>query len=82
MVYIHLGAEVSICSDEVIGIFDYKLSEFPLFQEYIDSARWENRIFVIEGETKSVVITLKKLYFTPVSRSTLARRCKKVSFQM
>lgn len=72
--FLHLGADVSIYSDEVIGIFDIKLVSSPTFREFLDVARWNDSIHIIDRKSKSIVITEKGVYYSPVSRATLARR--------
>jgi hypothetical protein len=68
-----------VFSGDVIGIFDYKLTSISSFREFIDASEWKDQIFSIEGLTKSVVVTLDRIYFTPVSRATLVRRWKRYS---
>ena len=79
--YLHLGSEVSVYSGDIIGIFDYELSKTPSFQEFIHGAEWQNIIHTLEGKTKSVVVALDKIYYSPVSRATLVKRWKRYSKQ-
>lgn len=75
--YLHLGSDVSVFADDVVGIFDYKLRSTVTFKEFIDAARWDTRIRKVEGETKAVVVTKRAVYLVPVSRTTLVRRWQK-----
>ncbi|MDD2282655.1 MAG: DUF370 domain-containing protein [Eubacteriales bacterium] len=75
--FLHLGAEVSVYAGDVIGIFDYRLSGFDSFKEFLAFSKWSSQVFVLEGKTKSIVITNDKIYLTPVSRATLVRRWEK-----
>ena len=72
--YLHLGAGVTICLKELIGIFDYGLVNSVANQEYWQTAQWDNKITALEGKAKSIVVTEKKIYVVPVSRTTLTRR--------
>lgn len=75
--YLHLGADISIIADEIIGIFDYDLVNFPCFKELLELAQWNNTVVKMEGKTKSIVLTQDRLYLVPLSRATLAKRWDK-----
>ncbi|MDD4657514.1 MAG: DUF370 domain-containing protein [Eubacteriales bacterium] len=72
--FLHLGAEVSVYGGDIIGIFDYRLSEFDSFKEFLTFSEWNSQVVILEGKTKSIVITDGKIFLTPVSRATLVRR--------
>lgn len=72
--FLHLGAEVSVYAGDLIGILDYRLSEFDSFKEFLAFSEWNSQVVILEGKTKSIVITDGKIYLTPVSRATLVRR--------
>jgi hypothetical protein len=72
--FLHLGAEVSVYGGDIVGIFDYRLSEFESFQEFLTFSQWNSEIVTLEGKTKSIVISQGKIYLTPVTPSTLVRR--------
>ena len=75
--YLHLGAEVSVIADDVIGIFDYGLINSPSVKELVELCEWNNTVVRIEGKPKSIIITQDQLYLVPLSRGTLARRWDK-----
>ncbi|MGI6365733.1 MAG: extracellular matrix regulator RemB [Bacillota bacterium] len=75
--YLHLGADISVIADDIIGIFDYDLIHLPYFKELLELAEWNNSVVRMEGKTKSVVLTQDQLYLVPLSRATLARRWEK-----
>jgi len=72
--FLHLGADISIYAGEVIGIFDYGLIESDSFREFIELAQWNDKIYKLDGEPKSVVLTANRIYYVSVSRATLAKR--------
>lgn len=73
--FLHLGADVSVYSRDIIGIFDFRLTETQAFAQYLSFARWGSKIVVVEEKTKSVVVTAKGIYLSPIAKATLARRC-------
>lgn len=72
---LHLGAEVSVHSEDIIGIFDYRLTETASFAEYLSFAEWNSKVVFVGEKIKSVVITEGQIYMSPISKATLARRC-------
>lgn len=72
---LHLGAEVSVHLSSIIGIFDYRLTETASFAEYLSFAKWNSKVVFIGDTIKSVVITAGMIYMSPISKTTLARRC-------
>ncbi|MGI6362720.1 MAG: extracellular matrix regulator RemB [Bacillota bacterium] len=75
--FLHVGAEVSVCGEDIIGIFDYRLFKSESFQEFLAFSRWTSEIITLEGATKSIVISDGKIYLTPVTPSTLVRRWRR-----
>jgi len=60
---------------DVIGIFDVSAAESPDTQKYLDLARHANSTETVEiGEVKSLVITNKRVYYSPISSLTLKKR--------
>lgn len=78
--FLHLGAEVSVFLADVIGIFDYRLAKYEAFNEFLNFTEWGSQVITIPGEPKSIVVAAGKVYFTPVSRTTLVRRWAKQGF--
>lgn len=71
--YLHLGSNQVVYSEDVIGIFDIALTRDDCFRELLTVTQ----ITRLPGRAKSVVITKKQAIFAPVSRSTLLRRWRK-----
>lgn len=75
--FINLGAETMALAREIVGVFDYKLTEYDSFKEFLAFTKWNTQFVVLPGETKSVVVTDKQIYLAPVSPATLLRRWNK-----
>jgi hypothetical protein len=74
--YIHLGGDKVIRSRELIAIFDIsndKPSKLP--KTFLTHANQEKKVEKIgEEDPKSMVVTEAKLYYSPISSSTLKKR--------
>ncbi|MFC4768477.1 extracellular matrix regulator RemB [Effusibacillus consociatus] len=79
--FIHLGGDVMVPSKEVIAIFDLKMKESAdSTKEFLNVAEEEGFVIVIdENESKSFVVTNRKVYFSPISSLTLKKRAGFVS---
>ncbi len=74
--YIHLGGEKIVRSAEIIAIFDITIEQSSkLSKQFAAGARKRKDIEKIgEEEPKSIVVTEKKIYYSPISSSTLKKR--------
>jgi hypothetical protein len=74
--FIHLGGDVIIRVSEIVAIFDLatertsKISE-QFFKQAVIS---EKVIYIEKDEVKSFILTEKKIYYSPISSSTLKKR--------
>ena len=79
--YIHLGGEKIIRSRELIAIFDIasdKPSKLP--KSFLTHSEQEKKVERIgEEEPKSLVVTESKIYYSPISSSTLKKRSRSFS---
>ncbi|MFS0865523.1 extracellular matrix regulator RemB [Fredinandcohnia sp. 179-A 10B2 NHS] len=77
--FIHLGDNVIVRSSDVITILDRQLlKSSSIVNEFLDVQK-SRVIELANGNTKSVVVTVDKVYFSPLSSSTLKRRAQHVS---
>jgi extracellular matrix regulatory protein B len=75
--FIHLGGEKMIRSSELIAIFDLSIETSKISKAFVATATKEHRIEVIgEEESKSLIVTLNKVYYSPISTSTLKKRAR------
>lgn len=75
--FLHLGGEVTIPQKEILGIFDYKIAKrSPVSKEFLDLARTDKLLVEIAGpeNIKSFIITDNKIFFSPISSTTLQKR--------
>ena len=71
--YIHLGEDVVIRSSDVVAILEWQSSDE--IYEYIEHFKEEDKLVDIsDNDTKSLVVTTKMLYLSPLSSLTLKRR--------
>ncbi len=69
--YIHLGEDVVIRSSDIVAILEW----YDELNEYIERYRAEERLFDIsDNMTKSIIVTTKALYLSPLSSLTIKRR--------
>ncbi len=76
--FLFLGGEVSVRSDDVIGIFDIEeCSVSRMTADYLNACQRNGRIVnVSEDMPKSFVVTVDKTYISNVSHSTIVKRGK------
>ncbi len=76
--FLFLGGEVSVRSDDVVGIFDIEeCSVSRMTADYLNACQRSGRIInVSEDMPKSFVVTVDKTYISNVSHSTIVKRGK------
>jgi len=74
--FIHLGGEKIIRASELIGIFDVSIeSSSKISKGFLAHATKEKRTEEIgDEEPKSLVVTVDKVYYSPISSATLKKR--------
>ncbi|MDB5085513.1 MAG: hypothetical protein JWN30_2399 [Bacilli bacterium] len=74
--FIHLGGDVMVQSEQVIAIFDLRTEEASkITAEFLSKAgRNKQTITIDPAETKSFVVTEGKIYYSPISSVTLKKR--------
>ncbi len=81
--YLHLGGDVVVSFQEIIGIFDARLLEGSGDnQRFMDVARSHSRIRseVPKDDRKSVVVTTTGVYTSAISSLTLQKRVTNVQW--
>ncbi|MEH7386180.1 extracellular matrix/biofilm biosynthesis regulator RemA family protein [Bacillus sp. JJ1521] len=74
-----MGDNVMVRSSDVITIIDRQLlKSSSIVNEFLDVQK-DKVIELSNGNTKSVVVTVDKVYFSPLSSSTLKKRSQHVS---
>lgn len=79
--YIHLGGEKIVRAAELVAIFDISIEQSSkISKQFVTSATKRKDVEVIgEEESKSIVVTKQKIYYSPISSSTLKKRAHQFS---
>jgi hypothetical protein len=74
--YIHLGGEKIIRTSQVVAIFDITIEQSSkLSRQFMSQAQKNRSVETIgEEEPKSIVVTQERVYYSPISTSTLKKR--------
>jgi hypothetical protein len=77
-VYIHLGGEKIIRTSQLIAIFDISIEQSSkLSRQFVLHAQKNKEVETIgEEDPKSIVVTEHKVYYSPISTSTLKKRAR------
>ncbi|MDB5055689.1 MAG: YaaB [Bacilli bacterium] len=78
--FIHLGGEKIIRATELIAIFDLSMEKTSkISKQFISHAEKEKKIETIgEEDSKSLVVTINKVYYSPISSHTLKKRANQL----
>jgi len=77
--FIHLGENVIVHSSDVITILDQQLlKSSSIVNEFLDNHK-SKIVEIANGKVKSVVVTVDKIYFSPLSSGTLKKRSLHIS---
>ena len=80
--YIHIGGDITLPSDKIIGIFDIeKTSVNKDVNDYLMKLQKQGRIYYVSYDMpKSFVVSTRdgreRTYISPISPATLIKRCK------
>lgn len=76
--YIHLGGEKIIRTSQLVAIFDISIEQSSkLSRQFIMHAQKNKEVETIgEEDPKSIVVTEQKVYYSPISASTLKKRSR------
>jgi hypothetical protein len=75
--YIHLGGDVLIKKNQIVAIIDLETSkEGKVNENFLNNIINNNKIIYISenGKEKTLIITLKEYYLSPISSTTLFKR--------
>ena len=77
--YIHIGSDVTVSSDDIIGIFDIeRTSVEKSVNEYLSRCQKSGRIYYVSLDMpKSFVVCTDCVYVTNVGAGTLKERWRK-----
>ena len=75
--YIHIGGEYSVSDRLIVGIFDFDETTQAGSEtiQFLNHAQTEDRIEHVSSELpRSFVVTVERVYLSPISAATLRRR--------
>jgi hypothetical protein len=74
--YIHLGGDKIVRTSQLVGIFDVSIAQISkINQQFIEHAQKNRKVETIgEEEPKSIVLTDERVYYSPISSTTLKKR--------
>ena len=78
--YIHIGGSYTLSEKYILGIFDFDATtaEGSSTIGFLRKAERENRVDVISPELpRSFIVTLDRVYYSPVAAATLWKRMEK-----
>jgi len=73
-VYIHLGGEKIIRSAELVAIFDISSEKTSDHLQQLTAHATKQIETISDEESKSLVVTKSKIFYSPISSTTLKRR--------
>jgi len=77
--FLHLGVDTVVPLSSIIGIFDIRIIDSDIIDNYIKNMRKSKKNAIIdisENDAKSFIITEKSIYFSAISSPTLEKRAK------
>jgi hypothetical protein len=74
--YIHLGGEKIIRTSQIVAIFDVSIEQSSkMSRQFVAQAQKNRGVETIgEEDPKSIVVTKQRVYYSPISTSTLKKR--------
>lgn len=74
--YLHLGSDVSVHTDDIVGIFDIeKVTVQKYMNEYLSVCQKQGKIYYVSLDMpKSIIVCTDTVYISNVSPLTLRKR--------
>lgn len=75
---VHLGEDTVVSSSEIIGIFDMAVTDDETTRSFLRGSGAAGRVKDLSGgAAKSMVLTEKGIYLSPISPGTLNRKIQR-----
>ncbi|MFA9458366.1 extracellular matrix regulator RemB [Halalkalibacter sp. AB-rgal2] len=75
--FIHLGGDIMVRSKEIIAILNHDAKEQAITADFLKREQKSKQTTIISSDyIKSIVLTNKEIYYSPVSSLTLNRRAQ------
>jgi len=74
--FLHIGADVVVPKKDIIAILEINTKQSPITKEFLEIAGDEGFIEYIseKNKEKSYLVSTSKIYFSPISCTTLKKR--------
>lgn len=75
--YVHLGGECTVSDKFIVGIFDFDktIEQNSVTQQFLYQAELADQVEIVSPDIpRSFVVTLDRIYLTPISVATLRKR--------
>jgi hypothetical protein len=77
--YLHIGEDILVNTDEIVAILDKKLLESsPIHAEFLQQ-KADITLHLAKNSVKSIVVTTKHVYYSPLASVTLKKRSQQYS---
>lgn len=77
--FIHIGENMIVRSRDVVAILDRQLLDSSSIVNEFLKKRSHQLIELANGDTKSIIVTIDKIYYSPLSSNTLKKRAYYIS---
>ncbi|MFE8704069.1 extracellular matrix regulator RemB [Cytobacillus sp. FJAT-54145] len=79
--YVHVGEDILVRTRDIIAIIDKEsVNSSQYIKEFLD--QHDNQVITLsKGAFKSIVITIDKIYYSPLASGTLKKRSAKLAVQ-
>ncbi|MFE8697637.1 extracellular matrix regulator RemB [Cytobacillus sp. FJAT-53684] len=77
--YIHVGEDILVRSKDIIAILDKESFNSSKYVEEFLECKNHSIVNLSKGSFKSVVITAKEVYFSPLASGTLKKRSQQLA---
>ncbi|WP_019157230.1 extracellular matrix regulator RemB [Robertmurraya massiliosenegalensis] len=79
--YVHLGEDILVRAVEIIAILDKETVKSSQYMQELIGQKSKDMIPLTKGTFKSIVITEKAVYYSPLASGTLKKRSTKPALQ-
>jgi len=78
--YLHIGGSCVLKADELLGIFDLRISDRQCNREFLQVSGVD-RGGSVRAEHKSFIVTTDRVYLSPIAPGTLKKRLQSNFFE-
>lgn len=79
--YVHVGEDILVRASEIIAILDKETVNSSQDIKELLEKQSKSIVHLTKGSFKSIVVTEKAIYYSPLASATLKKRSSKLAFQ-